>query len=214
MFTYRYYEAKEDVAIDPNTEFIPLTANMSIRGIHQVGKKGTPSLRYNMIYSNEFTNYTSETIVVREKDNFEGKTDVIAQGTYSADIKPVISELPYAKFTINVYALIRGTDEIVKFMFSASSREVGFDIANNRMVGQCFKLSAYEEAGNAVKYNIPVMSFSKISLEEDNKSNQLAAEVEKKIAARNRMMVGAVAKQQPLGQDDNMPNVAKNSYYE
>ena len=81
-FYYYDFEAKEIKQVDPNLEFIPLTATMSINGTHQVGKKGTQGLHYNRVYSNEFTNYNSDFIVVREKDNFNGTTEDIAQGTY------------------------------------------------------------------------------------------------------------------------------------
>lgn len=197
-FYYYDSEAKEIKQVDPNLEFIPLTATMSINGTHQVGKKGTQGLHYNRVYSNEFTNYNSDFIVVREKDNFNGTTEDIAQGTYTKDIKPIISELPYANFTINIYCLVRGTDEIVKFMFSKSSRDIGFDISKNRMIGQCFKLDAYEEAGSAIKYNIPVLSFGRISLEEDAKATELATDIEKKLASRNKAFVGSLMKQQPI----------------
>lgn len=197
-FCYYDSNAKELVPVDSNLEFIPLTATLSIKGTHQVGKKGTPSLHWNNIYSNEFTNYNSDYIVVREKDNFNGTVEEIAQGTYTKDIKPVISELPYANFTINVYCLVRGTDEVVKFMFYKSSRDVGFDISNNRMQGQCFKLNAYEEAGSAIKYNIPVLSFSRITIEEDTKATDLAKDIESKLSARNKAFLGNLMKQQPV----------------
>lgn len=199
-FYYYDSEQKQLVTVDSSLEFIPLTATLSIRGTHQVGKKGTPSLHYNSIYSNEFTNYNSDYIVVNERDNYNGTTEVIAQGTYSKDIKPIISELPYANFTINVYCLVRGTDEIVQFMFSKSSRDIGYDISNNRMQGQCFKLDAYEEAGNAIKYNIPVLSFGRISLEEDSKATEIAKDVESKLAARNKSFLGNLTRQQPIQQ--------------
>lgn len=197
-FCYYDSNAKELVPVDPNLEFIPLTATLSIKGTHQVGKKGTPSLHWNNVYSNEFTNYNSDYIVVREKDNFNGTVEDIAQGTYTKDIKPVISELPYANFTINVYCLVRGTDEVVKFMFYKSSRDVGFDISNNRMQGQCFKLNAYEEAGSAIKYNIPVLAFSRITIEEDTKATDLAKDIESKLSTRNKAFLGNLMKQQPV----------------
>lgn len=197
-FCYYDSNAKQLVPVDPNLEFIPLTATLSIKGTHQVGKKGTPSLHWNNVYSNEFTNYNSDYIVVREKDSYNGTTEDIAQGTYTKDIKPVISELPYANFTINVYCLVRGTEEVVKFMFYKSSRDVGFDISNNRMQGQCFKLDAYEEAGSAIKYNIPVLAFSRITIEEDSKATDLAKEIEAKLSARNKAFLGNLMKQQPV----------------
>ena len=197
-FCYYDSNAKQLVPVDPSTEFIPLTATLSIKGTHQVGKKGTPSLHWNNVYSNEFTNYNSDYIVVREKDSYNGTVEEIAQGTYTRDIKPVVSELPYANFTINVYCLVRGSDEVVKFMFYKSSRDVGFDISNNRMQGQCFKLDAYEEAGSAIKYNIPVLAFNRITIEEDTKATELAKEIEDKLSARNKSFLGNLKRQQPV----------------
>lgn len=173
---------KETTAVVASTEFIPLARTMSVIGSRQVGKRGTPSEHWTRISSNEFTDSTHDLVVVTERDYFEDTKTVIAEGVYQ-EVKEITKPLPYANFALNVYALVRGTNEIVKFEFSRSSREVGFDIVKNEnMVGKCFKLDGAEEkSSGTVQYNVPVISYSNITPEEDQEANRIAQEIRNKI---------------------------------
>ena len=173
---------KETTAVDTKAEFIPLASSMSIEGSRQAGKPGTPSYRWIRLWSNEFLRTDEDLVVVREKDPFEDQTTIIAEGLYK-EVKEVTGPLSHATFTLNVYSLVRGTDDIVKFQFKGSSRELGFEITDREnMSGKCFKLSGVEENTNGtIKFNKPLVEFSEITADEDHKANILAQDIREKL---------------------------------
>lgn len=182
------FETNENKVVPQNIEFIPLTATVSVTGSRPMGKKGTPSEHYNTISSNEVTNLDTEVMIVREKDPYEDTTNEICRGPYNTVVKEAIKDLPYANYTINIYALVRGSEEIVKFAFSKSSREAGFEI-NRNMVGKAFKLKEAAENGNGgIVYYTPVIEFVDLTPTEDAKATEIAIEVEEKIK-RNKSRV-------------------------
>lgn len=175
------FETNENKVVPANIEFIPLTATVSVTGSRPMGKKGTPSEHYNTISSNEVTDLQNEVMIVKEKDTYEDTTTEICRGPYSTVVKEAIKDLPYANYTMNIYAIIRGSEEVVKFAFTKSSRQAGFDI-NNNMTGKAFKLKEAAENGNGgIVYYTPVIDFVDITPEEDAKATEIAIQVEEKI---------------------------------
>lgn len=185
-------ETKESKVIPTNIEFIPLTATVSVTGSRPMGKKGTPSEHYNNIVSNEITDLNNELMIVRELDYYEDRRDEICKGYYSSSmtqadgsvlppIKEAISNLPYANYTMNIYCIVRGTAEVVKFAFTKASRQAGFDI-NNNMTGKAFKLNGAAEVNNGgIVYYTPNIEFVDLTEAEDAKATEIAIEVEEKI---------------------------------
>lgn len=192
VFESYNFDTKENKAVPANVEFIPLTATVSVTGSHPAGKKGTPSEHYNNVSSNEITDLNNEMIVVRERDAYEDTNIVLCQGYYSNSmtlpdgtvvppVKEAISNIPYANYTMNIYCIIRGTEEVVKFAFTKASRQAGFDI-NNNMVGKAFKLKEAKENNNGgIVYYTPEIDFVDISADEDAKATEIAIKVEEKI---------------------------------
>lgn len=192
-------ESKESKIVPANIEFIPLTATVSVTGSRPMGKKGTPSEHYNNITSNEITDLNSELMIVKERDYYEDRTDEICKGYYSnsmtqADgsvlppVKEVIANLPYANYTMNIYCVVRNTEDIVKFAFTKASRQAGFDI-NNNMTGKAFKLKEAVEVNNGgIVYYTPSIEFIDITPDEDAKATDIAIKVEEKLK-RNKARV-------------------------
>lgn len=184
-------ETQESKTIPSSIEFIPLTATVSVTGSRPMGKKGTPSEHYNTIYSNEITDLNNELITVKEKDSYEDVVNEVCKGYYSKEyptqtgvlppVKEAISNLPYANYTMNIYCIVRGTEEVVKFAFTKASRQAGFDI-NNNMTGKAFKLKEATEVNNGgIVYYTPSIEFVDITEDEDAKATEIAIQVEEKI---------------------------------
>lgn len=192
-------ESKESKTVPANIEFIPLTATVSVTGSHPMGKKGTPSEHYNNIYSNEITDLNNELMIVKERDYFEDSNNEICKGYYSnsmtqADgsvlppVKEAIANISYANYTLNIYCLVRGTEEVVKFAFTKASRQAGFDI-NSNMTGKAFKLKeAKENSNGGIVYYSPEIEFVDLTEAEDAKATEIAIQVEEKIK-RNKARV-------------------------
>lgn len=175
-------ESKTTTTVNPDTEFIALTSTMSILGSRSVGKRGTPSFHWTNIYSNEFKDSKNEKVTVREVDKYEDSTNVLLEGTYT-DIKEQVKNSPDMYFNLYVYAMVRGTEDIVRFAFNKSSRDVGFDVTNrDNMNGKAFKLTGSEERQNgSVQYNVPVVNFVDISQAEDTRAIEITREIDEKI---------------------------------
>lgn len=167
-------DTKETTIVDPDQEFIYITHRMSITGAKQVGDK------YNRIYSNEFIDPKNQLVVISEYDTESDTRKEIARGVYN-DLKETVKNTAGASFTWNIYALMRGTDTLVKFEFTRSSRNAGFDIIGN-VDHQYFKFGPSEEQKNgAIVFNVPTVEFNECTDEEDDKAIALAEQVDAKL---------------------------------
>lgn len=171
-------ETKETTKVAEGTEFIVLTSTMSILGARQCGKPGTPSNHWTNIYSNEFTNTKEDHLTVTEVDRYEDTRTTLLEGTYQ-EIKEEVKKSPNMYFNLFVYALVKGTDEVVRFSFNKSSREAGFEVTNfENMKQKSFKLAgSVEQTNGSVHYNVPSMEFKEISPADDQKAIEKAREI-------------------------------------
>lgn len=183
--TFKMYDGdtRETTPLDPNQEFIYITHRMVITGAKQVGDK------YNRIYSNEFIDPKNQLVVIKEYDAESETNKEIARGVYN-DLKETVKNTAGASFTWNVYAILRGTDTLVKFEFTRSSRNAGFDIIGN-YDGKYFKFGPSEEQKNgAIVFNVPTVEFNDCTDEENEKAVELAEQIDAKLN-RNRAMFEA-----------------------
>lgn len=189
FFTYDR-ETKERVALPEGAKLIPLTATHSVTGVHE-RDHGKATQRYNRIYSNEFTDYRQDVITVKEVDNLDNTKTVIAEGVYSPTVKDIITDLPYAKFTTNIYCLLDG--EVVRISLAGASLKPWIDFetklrqTNTYLTdSHCVLLDGAEEVRNgAVTFYSPKFKLGDITAEENEVANATAFEVEGKIA-RNK----------------------------
>lgn len=186
-------ETKETKPVPNNTEFIPLTTTVSVTGSRPMGKKGTPSEHYNTIHSNEVRNINEDLMVVKERDTFEDTDNVLFRGTYANDIKEAIKDLSYANFTLNIYCLIKGTEEVARLSFTKASRAAGFEIANEsgamKGTGKSFHLKEVNEQGNGgITYYTPVLEYTDLTADEGKKATEIAVDVEEKIKNNSNLI--------------------------
>ncbi len=188
--TFKMYDGdtRETTNVDPNAEFVYITHRMCVTGAKQVDNG-----KYNRIYSNEFIDSKNQLVVINEYDNEKEERKEIARGTYD-ELRDIVKNTNGAAFTWAVYAVERGTDNLVKFEFTRSSRNVGFDIIGN-VDHQCFKFGPAEEQKNgAIVFNIPTVDFIEISDEENDRAIELAEQVDDKLN-RNRALFEAANNQ-------------------
>lgn len=177
-------DTKETTKVDPEAEFIYISHRMCVTGAKQVDNG-----KYNRIYSNEFIDSKNQLVVISEYDSEKEERKEIGRGTYD-ELKETVKNTAGAAFTWNVYAIERGTDNLVRFEFTRSSRNVGFDIIGN-VDHQCFKFGPAEEQKNgAIVFNVPTVEFNEISDEENDKAIELAEKVDGKLN-HNRAMFEA-----------------------
>lgn len=175
------FESKQSKIVPNTTEYIALTTTYQITGSRPAGKPGTPSAHWVKVVSNEFMDTNVDLVRVREFDSYEDSRTVVCKGLYS-EVKEIIKGIQNASFTVNIYALIRGTDKVVKFQFKGASRQAGFDISDSKnMVGKGFKIPSSKEEGTSIKYNVPIVEFFDITPEEDKKATDLAVEIETRL---------------------------------
>lgn len=177
-------DTRETTMVDPDAEFIYITHRMCVTGAKQVD-----SGKYNRIYSNEFIDSKNQLVIINEYDSEKEERKEIGRGTYD-ELRDTVKNTNGASFTWNVYAIERGTDKLVRFEFTRSSRNVGFDIIGN-YEHQCFKFGPAEEQKNgAIVFNVPTVEFFEITDEENDKAIELAEQVDAKLN-HNRAMFEA-----------------------
>ena len=184
--TFKMYDGdtRETNPIDPNQEYVYITHRMCITGAKQVDGN-----KYHRIYSNEFIDSKNQLVVISEYDSENDERVEIARGVYE-DLKETVKNTAGAAFTWAVYAVERGTDNLVKFEFTRSSRNAGFDIIGN-VDHQYFKFGPSEEQKNgAIVFNVPTVEFGDITDEENDKAIDLAEEIDGKLN-RNRALFEA-----------------------
>lgn len=179
-------ETKETKPVPAAVEFIPLTTTVSVTGSRPMGKKGTPSEHYNTIHSNEVRNINDDLMIVKERDLFEDTDNVLFRGTYAGSVKEAIKDLPYANFTLNVYCLIKGKNDIARISFTKASRSTGFEIARDSGAmkgnGKSFHLKEAQEQGNGgITYYTPVLEYTDLTDEEAKAATEATETVEEKL---------------------------------
>ena len=187
--TFKMYDGdtKETTPIDPDQEYIYISHRMCITGARQVD-----STKYNRIYSNEFIDSKDQLVVINEYDRENEERKEIARGVYT-DLKETVKNTPGAAFTWAVYAIERDSENLVKFEFTRSSRNVGFDIIS-QYDHQCFKFGPAEEQKNgAIVYNVPTVEFYEITDQENDKATEIAEKVDAKLN-HNRVLFEAANK--------------------
>lgn len=195
QFEYYDKEAEKRVALPSDAILIPLTSTNSITGVHTVDQNKATE-RYNQIYSNEFTDYKSEIIKVRETDKLDGTKTVIYEGVYSPTIKEAIAAVPWCKFTKNIYCLLDG--EVVKLSLSASSLRPWIDFEDSLRKthtiltdGHGIKIGKpVQKKNGAVVYFAPSFELCDVSAEDNAKADEIAVIVEEKLA-KNKLSAGS-----------------------
>lgn len=183
-------DTQERIPLAKDAKLIPLTSTNSVTGVRE-RDHGKATQRYNSIYSNEFTDYKKDIVSVKEFDRLDNTKTVIAEGVYSPTVKDIIADLPFAKFTKNIYCLLDG--EVVKLSLSGSSLKPWIDFENelkktNEYITNCHFVTlgeSTEVVNGAVHFFSPAFKLGNITAEENEKANQIAFEVEDKLA-RNR----------------------------
>lgn len=172
-----------EVELAKGTKLVPLTATMSVTGVHE-RDHNKATRRYNQVYSNEFTNTKTDIVKVVEKDKNDGTKTVIAEGVYNPTVKDIIGDLPYARFTKNLYCL--EGDTIVKVVLTGASlspwiefengmKGLGYDMFDH----SCFYVSGYtDEKNGSVSYTAPKFTRESITDDINEKANQAAIAVE------------------------------------
>lgn len=195
-FFYYDKESESRVALPDDAKLIPLTTTNSVTGVRE-RDHGKATERYNQIYSNEFTDYKGEIVRVRENDRLDGTKTVLFEGVYSPTIRDAIAGIQWCKFTKNIYCLYEG--EVIKLALSGSSLTSWINLEDQckkdriyLVDSHCITLGkAKHEKHGSVDYYAPVFEIGDITPEENAEANEVAAEVEDKIA-RNKAASGAV----------------------
>ena len=115
---------------------------------------------------------------------------------YSPTIRDAIAGIQWCKFTKNIYCLYEG--EVIKLALSGSSLTSWINLEDQckkdriyLVDSHCITLGkAKHEKHGSVDYYAPVFEIGDITPEENAKANEVAAEVEDKIA-RNKAASGA-----------------------
>lgn len=201
-FGYYDSEAEERIALPEGAIIVPLTATMSVTGVRE-RDHNKATQRYNNIFSNEFTHYTKDIVKVQEKDKLDGTKTVLAEGPYSPTVKDIIADMPFAKFTKNIYGAILSkdgkslSDEVVKISLSASSLRPWIEFENKAKDakvdlynGHGFSIGkSTSEQNGTVSYKAPTFNLHEISEDVNKAANTKAAEVEDLIL-RNKQAAG------------------------
>lgn len=207
-FFYYDKEASKRVALPDGAKLIPLTFTNSVTGVHSVDlNKATK--RHNPIYSNEFTDYKNEIVRVKEYDRLDGTKTTLFEGVYSPTIRDAIASVPHCKFTKNIYCLLN--DEVVKLELKASSLRPWIEFEDSLKKtqtyltdGHCIMIGeAEKQTMGTVDYYSPTFKLGDITLEENDRADQIAEEVEAKIAHNKSAVNGdnEIAAQIPQEQD-------------
>ena len=196
--TYRWKSTKQKfVAWDKDSQseiempegaiLVPLTATNQVTGTKE-RDHGKATQRFNNVSSNEFTDFNTDHIKVVEYDKLDSTRNVIAEGTYSADIKGVIADMgSVARFTKNIYCLMDG--EVVKLALRGASLTPWIKFENTLretqiplMHGHGFNVSGVSAQQNgSVSYTSPEFEITDIDEETEEIANQKAIEVEEAI---------------------------------
>lgn len=190
-FVYYDKEAEERKPLPKGAKLIPLTTTNSVTGVRE-RDRGKATERYNQIISNEFTDYKNEIVKVREIDRLDNTRNVLFEGVYSPTIKEAISGLQFCKFTKNIYCLLDG--EVVKLALSGASLTAWIEFEDTLRKEHIRLVDGYyvtvgepeHKKSGTVNYYAPTFSLGEISAEENAKANDVAVEVEDKIA-RNKL---------------------------
>ena len=183
-------ENGERVPLPDDAKLIPLTSTNAVTGVHSLDM-GRATERHNPVFSNEFTDYKNEVIRVREHDRLDGTTTVLFEGVYSPTVRDAIASVPYCKFTKNIYCLLDG--EVVKLELKASSLKPWIDFEDSLRKtktyltdGHCVTIGESQKCKmGTVIYYAPTFELGDITPEENSKADEIAVEVEDKLA-RNR----------------------------
>ena len=186
-FVYYDSEKKERVALPKGAKLIPLTTTNSVTG-NRERDHGRATARWNLVSSNEFTDYRNENIKVVEYDRLDKSRTVVFEGTYSGEIRDAISGLAWANFTKNIYCLYDG--EVIKLALSKAGLTAWIEFedklkeTNTYLTdGHCIYLDKAKECTTGmVKYFAPVFGVGDISEEDNKKADEVAEKVEEALA--------------------------------
>lgn len=191
-FFYYDRDKQERVGLPADAKLVPLTYTSSITGSRE-RDHNRPTQRYNAIVSNEFTDYKTDKVVVREIDRLDGSRNVVFEGPYSDVIKDAINDVPWARYTKNVYALLVTKDnpqgEVVKLSLSGASLSPWIEFENAcKKAGTALVDSHYiaigepqEKVNGSVTFYAPTFELGDIDAELDAHATEVAIEVEEKI---------------------------------
>lgn len=193
-FFYYDKDAGERVALPEGAKLIPLTTTNAVTGSRE-RDHGKATARWNLIMSNEFTDFKADKVVVREYDKLDNTRNVVFEGVYTPTIKEAIDGLSWAKYTKYVYCLLDG--EVVKLSLSGASISAWIEFENQCKKDKVYLVdSHYISLGDpehkktgTVDYFAPTFVLGDITPEENAKANEIAADVEAKLA-HNRQVSG------------------------
>lgn len=189
-FFYYDKEKQQRVALPKDAQLIPLTATNSITGVRE-RDHGRATQRFNNVLSNEFVDYKNEMIRVREFDKLDNTKTVLFEGVYSPTIRDAISGIAWCKFTKNIYCLLEG--EVVRLSLNGASLTSWIEFEDSLKKDRVYLTDGhYITLGEAVQhrhgsvdYFAPTFTLGDISSEANAIADEVAAEVEDKLA-KNR----------------------------
>lgn len=205
-FCYYDKESQENIALPDDAVLIPLTATNSVTGVRE-RDHGKATQRYNNISSNEFVDYKNEIVKVREYDRLDQTQSTLFEGVYSPTIKEAIAGVPFCKFTKNIYCLCG--EEVVRLSLSGSSLTAWIEFEDQLKKskiyltdGHCIEFGEPEEkVHGSVHYNSPVFKLGDIEPELNAKADEIAAEVEDKLAHNRAAASGTATATIPTKED-------------